>query len=56
MGGRQQTFADFSFTPQPDAEYVIEYLDNPIEAAVNYFVVDRAGSRSALVTKVSNCP
>lgn len=56
IGGRQQTFADFSFTPQPAAEYLIEYIDNPIEAEVNYIVVDRAGSRSALATKVSNCP
>lgn len=56
IGGRQQTFADFSITPQPSAEYVIEYIDNPIEAEVNFFALDEANNRTELTTAVSTCP
>ena len=56
VGGRHQTFANFSISPQPAAEYLIEYIDNPIEAEVNYFAVDQAGNRTVLMTSASSCP
>ncbi len=55
IGGRQQTFADFSLTPLPAAEYLIEYIDNPIEAEVNFFALDEAGNRTVLTTSLSTC-
>jgi hypothetical protein len=55
-GGRQQTFADFSFAPLPAAEYLIEYIDNPIEAEINFAALDEAGNRTVLATSASTCP
>jgi hypothetical protein len=55
IGGRQQTFADFSLTPLPAAEYVIEYVDNPIEAEVNFAALDESGNRTVLTTSASTC-
>jgi hypothetical protein len=54
-GGRHQTFADFSFAPHPAAEYLIEYIDNPIEAEVNFVAFDDAGNRAVLTTSASTC-
>ncbi len=55
IGGRQQTFADFSFVPQPASEHVIEYIDNPMEAEINFVSLDDFGNRSVLVTSPSTC-
>jgi hypothetical protein len=53
--GHAHGSGDFSFVPQPAAEYLIEYIDNPIEAEVNFAAFDEAGSRTVLPTSLSTC-
>ncbi len=45
MGATSEAEVDFSFPVKERGEYVIEYLDNPFGATVNYWEIDEFGER-----------